>query len=179
MNPLAELLQTGLDTVTDVLGDIPVYEQLAKALAGVNNAFFIGRGLAHPIALEGAQKLKEISYIHAEAYPSSELKHGPLALVSPETPTIVAVPADDLKDKAVASIQEIKARRGPVFAFVSGPPGEIAELADHVLELPGCEPELAPVVIGVALQLLAYHTALALGRDIDQPRNLAKSVTVE
>ncbi|HEX6235795.1 MAG TPA: glutamine--fructose-6-phosphate transaminase (isomerizing) [Acidimicrobiales bacterium] len=152
-----------------------------EVVAPASSMFFVGRVRGHPVALEGAQKLKEVSYIHAEAYPAAELKHGPLALVSPEVPVAVVLPDDHLLDKNLASVEEIRARRGPVVAVTdadlgaAGDPGRFAA----VLRVPRTEPELAPVVLGVPLQLLAYHTALALGRDVDRPRNLAKSVTVE
>ena len=139
------------------------------------------------MALEGAQKLKEVSYIHAEAYPAAELKHGPLALVGPDVPTVVVLPDDHLLDKNLASVEEIRARRGPVIAVTDTAPavGNPWPGRDEPLSPPcspraaGPEPELAPMLLGIPLQLLAYHAALALGRDVDRPRNLAKSVTVE
>ena len=125
--------------------------------------------------------MKEISYIHAEAYPASELKHGPLALVSPDTPTVVVLPRDQLFEKSLSSLEEIRARRGPVIAITHAAPGDsrVADRADAVIEVPRSEPVLDPVLLNLPLQLLAYHAAVALGRDVDQPRNLAKSVTVE
>ncbi|MGH2870863.1 MAG: SIS domain-containing protein, partial [Solirubrobacteraceae bacterium] len=123
-----------------------------------------------------AQKLKEVSYIHAEAYPAAELKHGPLALVAPELPTVAVVPDDELLEKNLASLEQIHSRRGPVLAVAHSPLGE---RADHEILIPRSEPELDPILLGLPLQLLAYYTAAALDRDIDQPRNLAKSVTVE
>ena len=152
---------------------------IALRYAHCTSAFYIGRGPAFPIALEGAQKLKEISYIHAEAYPASELKHGPLALIEPGIPTVVALPHDALLDKSISSIEEVRARRGPVIAVTHPGDERIAERADAVIEVPRTEDVLNPVVMAVPLQLFAYHCALALGRHIDQPRNLAKSVTVE
>ena len=146
------------------------------------SVFFVGRVRGFPVALEGAQKLKEVSYIHAEAYPAAELKHGPLALVGPEVPVVVVLPDDHLLDKNLASVEEIRARRGPVVAVTDADLGAAGDVDDRfaaVLRVPRTEPELASVVLGIPLQLLAYHTALALGRDIDRPRNLAKSVTVE
>ena len=154
-------------------------EAIARRYADSRSAFYIGRGPGFPIALEGAQKLKEISYIHAEAYPASELKHGPLALVCPDIPTVIALPHDALLDKSIASLEEVRARSGPVIALTHPGDGRIAGRADAVIEVPPSEDVLNPVVMGVPLQLFAYHCALALGRDIDQPRNLAKSVTVE
>nr|WP_226351763.1 SIS domain-containing protein [Pseudonocardia sp. ICBG601] len=139
--------------------------------------FFVGRTRASPVAREGAQKLKEISYCHAEAYPASELKHGPLALVTPDMPSVVVVPDDELLAKNVGTIEQIRARGGPVIAVTDA---ELpAGLADAVLRVPRTEPELAPILLWIPLQLLARHTAVALGRDVDRPRNLAKSVTVE
>ena len=154
-------------------------KELALRYAHCTSAFYIGRGAAFPIALEGAQKLKEISYIHAEAYPASELKHGPLALVDRNIPTVAALPHDALLDKSIASIEEVRARCGPVIALTHPGDDRIAERADSVIEVPRSEDMLNPIVMAVPLQLFAYHCALALGRHIDQPRNLAKSVTVE
>ena len=152
---------------------------LGARYAQRTNAFFIGRASGFPVALEGAQKLKEISYIHAEAYPASELKHGPLALISPETPTVVVLPRDDLYEKSLSTLEEIRARRGPVLALTHAGDDRLGTKADDVLVVPQTEAELNPILMTVPLQLLAYHAAVALGRDVDQPRNLAKSVTVE
>ena len=153
--------------------------EIADQYKDSRSAFFIGRTYGYPIALEGAQKLKEISYIHAEAYPASELKHGPLALVTKETPCVVILPNDDLLEKSLSSLEEIKARNGSVIALTSATSKRIEKLANHVIQIPDVDALVLPVVMGVALQLLAYHSALSLGRDVDQPRNLAKSVTVE
>ena len=157
----------------------PHVKAIALRYAHCTSAFFIGRGPAYPIALEGAQKLKEISYIHAEAYPASELKHGPLALIEPRIPTVAALPHDALLDKSIASIEEVRARSGPVIAVTHPGDDRITERADAVIEVPRTEDVFNPIVMAVPLQLFAYHCALALGRHIDQPRNLAKSVTVE
>ncbi len=151
---------------------------LAREIAKASDAYFIGRAAGFPIAMEGALKLKEISYLHAEAYPASELKHGPLALISPETPTIVVMPRDDLFAKNVSTIEEIRARSGPVYVVTQ--PGDALPVATHgVIEVPKSEPEFDPLLLNIPLQLLAYHVALVKDRNIDQPRNLAKSVTVE
>jgi len=150
---------------------------LAKDLAEYQGMFFLGRVRGFPVAREGAQKLKEVSYLHAEAYPASELKHGPLALVGPELPTVAIVPDDELLDKNLATLGEIKARHGKVLLVGHAAPD--GELADSVLVIPKNEPELDPILLSVPLQLLAYHAAVALGNDVDRPRNLAKSVTVE
>jgi glucosamine--fructose-6-phosphate aminotransferase (isomerizing) len=141
--------------------------------------FFIGRVGGYAVALEGAQKLKEVSYVHAEAYPAAELKHGPLALVGPDVPTVVVLPDDHLLEKNLSSVEEIRARRGPVIAVTDADAVPDDGRFAAVIRAPRAEPELAPVVLGIPLQLLAYHAALALGRDVDRPRNLAKSVTVE
>ena len=171
-----ERLPTDIETA---LATEPHVRALAHRYAQCTSAFYIGRGPAFPIALEGAQKLKEISYIHAEAYPASELKHGPLALIDPSVPTVAALPHDALLDKSIASTEAVRARRGPVIALTHPGDDRIAQRADAVIEVPRTEDMLNPIVMAVPLQLFAYHCALALKRPIDQPRNLAKSVTVE
>ena len=163
-----------------VQGALAIEEEVAtvaKAIAGVESAFFIGRLGGYVAALEGAQKLKEVSYVHAEAYPAAELKHGPLALVSPEIPTVAVVPDDGLWEKNMGSLAEIRARRGPL-VVVTDSDRDVGD-ALAVLRVPRTAPELAPLLLGIPLQLLAYHAAVHLGRDVDKPRNLAKSVTVE
>ncbi|HEX6167232.1 MAG TPA: glutamine--fructose-6-phosphate transaminase (isomerizing) [Acidimicrobiales bacterium] len=175
----------GLDAlprhITSLLGSEPDVAAVARDLvAPAASMFFVGRVGGYAVALEGAQKLKEVSYIHAEAYPAAELKHGPLALISPEVPTVVVLPDDHLLEKNLGSVEEIRARRGPVIGVTDAT--EVADDDDRfaaVLRVPRGEPELAPVLLGIPLQLLAYHAAVALGRDVDHPRNLAKSVTVE
>ena len=151
--------------------------QIARQFAGAEHMFFIGRVRGWPVAREGAQKLKEVSYVHAEAYQAAELKHGPLALINSSMPSVVIVPSDDLVSKNVSTIEQIKARGGPVIALTSAdiPDG----LADATIRVPRAEAELEPILFNVPLQILAYHAAAKLGRDIDKPRNLAKSVTVE
>jgi glutamine---fructose-6-phosphate transaminase (isomerizing) len=151
--------------------------EIARRFAGAEHMFFIGRVRGWPVAREGAQKLKEISYVHAEAYQAAELKHGPLALINASMPSVVVVPADELLSKNISTIEQIKARGGPVIAVTSAdlPPA----LADAVIRVPAGEPELDPLLLNVPLQMLAYNIAAKLGRDIDKPRNLAKSVTVE
>jgi glucosamine--fructose-6-phosphate aminotransferase (isomerizing) len=149
----------------------------ARRFAAAEHMFFIGRVRGWPVAREGAQKLKEVSYVHAEAYQAAELKHGPLALINQSMPSVVIVPADDLVSKNISTIEQIKARGGPVIAVTSA--DLPASLADAVIRVPHGEPELEPMLLNVPLQLLAYHIAAKLGRDIDKPRNLAKSVTVE
>jgi len=168
--------------VEQVLTLEPEIKKIAEQYKNSQSAFFIGRTHGFPIALEGAQKLKEISYIHAEAYPASELKHGPLALVTTDTPCFVVLPNDDLLAKTVSSMEEIKARGGPIVAVTSAPhkaAPRIKTLSEAVLRVPDTGELTQPVLMAVVFQLLAYHSAVALGRDVDQPRNLAKSVTVE
>jgi len=151
--------------------------EIARRFAAAEHMFFIGRVRGWPVAREGAQKLKEVSYVHAEAYQAAELKHGPLALINSSMPSVVVVPSDDLLPKNISTIEQIKARGGPVIAVTSA---ELpAALADAVIRIPRGEPELDPLLLNVPLQILAYHVAAKLGRDIDKPRNLAKSVTVE
>jgi glucosamine--fructose-6-phosphate aminotransferase (isomerizing) len=161
--------------IREILEQEQAIADVAQRYADAQSAFFIGRATGYPVALEGAQKLKEISYVHAEAYPASELKHGPLALISPEVPSFVVLPDDALRDKNQSTVEQIRARGGPVVTV-----GHRAHPdADASLIVPKNEPELDPILLGIPLQLVAYHAALALGRDVDQPRNLAKSVTVE
>jgi len=150
---------------------------LAEVYAKCSSLLFVGRVRGWPVAREGAQKLKEVSYIHAEAYQSSELKHGPLALVSPELPTLAVVPDDELLDKNLATLAEIRARNGPVIALAHRPIR--SDLADHVVIIPNSERELDAILLTIPLQMFAYYTALARGNEVDRPRNLAKSVTVE
>jgi len=151
----------------------------AERFAGKANALFLGRGLHYPIALEGALKLKEISYIHAEAYPAGELKHGPLALVDAEMPVVVIAPNDSLLEKVKSNMQEVRARGGELFVFADQDSNFTASEGVHVIRTPRHAGVLSPVVHTIPVQLLAYHTALARGTDVDKPRNLAKSVTVE
>ncbi|MBY0443610.1 MAG: SIS domain-containing protein, partial [Burkholderiales bacterium] len=151
----------------------------AEQFAVKENALFLGRGLHYPIALEGALKLKEISYIHAEAYPAGELKHGPLALVTKEMPVVTVAPNDTLIEKLKSNMQEVRARGGELYVFADADSLITASEGVHVIRLPEHYGLLSPILHTVPLQLLAYHTALARGTDVDKPRNLAKSVTVE
>jgi len=165
------------DRITEVLASEDSIAEVAGKHSTAERMFFIGRVRTWPTAREGAQKLKEISYVHAEAYQAAELKHGPLALIDPNMPSVVLVPDDELVSKNLATIEQIKARGGPVIAVTNAdlPEG----LADSVIRVPHSEPELDPILFTVPLQIFAYHLARHLGRDIDKPRNLAKSVTVE
>jgi glucosamine--fructose-6-phosphate aminotransferase (isomerizing) len=143
------------------------------------NALYLGRGYLFPVALEGALKLKEISYIHAEGYAAGEMKHGPIALVDDNLPVVVIAPQDAWYEKILSNIQEVKARKGNVIAVVSEGDVVLKEMADDSIEIPATHPALAPLLAVIPLQLLAYHMAVLRGCNVDQPRNLAKSVTVE
>ncbi len=140
---------------------------------------YLGRDLHFPVALEGALKLKEISYIHAEGYPTAEMKHGPLALIDPETPSVFVAPRGSLHAKTLSNVEEVKARMGPVIAVGTEGDEEFIKLSDHYLPIPDVPEVVQPLLAVVPLQLLAYHVARIKGCDIDKPRNLAKSVTVE
>ena len=164
--------------IQEVLSDEPHIAEVARGLAGAQSLFFIGRVRGFPVAREGAQKFKEVSYRHAEAYQTSEVKHGPLALIDESLPTVVILPDDELTARNVAAMQQIAARKGPLVA-ITHPDVAVGEIAFPRITVPKNERELDPILLTIPLQLLAYHAALSLGHDIDKPRNLAKSVTVE
>lgn len=174
-------LLAALAALPDQIAGIVAREaELAPIVAGLaraEHAYFLGRAAGYAVAMEGALKLKEISYMHAEAYPASELKHGPLALISAETPTLMVLPDDDLLPKNLSTIAEVRTRGGPVLVITH--PGVVVDGVEASFAVPRSEPELDAILLNVPLQLLAYQVAQGLGRDIDQPRNLAKSVTVE
>jgi glucosamine--fructose-6-phosphate aminotransferase (isomerizing) len=174
-------LVSALEALPDQIGEILAHQDgittVAAALAPCHDVYFVGRAAGYAVAMEGALKLKEVSYKHAESYPASELKHGPLALIDPHTPSIVVLPRDDLFAKNLSTIEEIRARRGPVHVLTQ--PGARTPSVDGRIEVPASAPELDPILLSVPLQLLAYRVAQACGTEIDQPRNLAKSVTVE
>ncbi|GAB3581268.1 glutamine--fructose-6-phosphate transaminase (isomerizing) [Calidifontibacter terrae] len=163
--------------VQQILDSESAYTDVAVSFAKAQSVFYIGRVRGYPVAREGAQKLKEISYLHAEAYPSSELKHGPLALISPEMPTVAIVPDDELVDRNLGALHEVSARKGPLVVVTHE--GVDIDVDAARIDVPKNERELDPLLLTIPLQLLAYQVATALGRDIDRPRNLAKSVTVE
>ena len=152
---------------------------LAHRVAQARDVLYLGRGLHYPIALEGALKLKEISYIHAEAYPAGELKHGPLALVTAQMPVVTVAPNDALLEKLKSNLHEVRARGGELFVFADADTHIESGEGVHVIRMPEHYGMLSPLLHVVPLQLLAYHTAVARGTDVDKPRNLAKSVTVE
>ena len=152
---------------------------LAEYYAAAQNFLYLGRGYQFPVALEGALKLKEVSYIHAEGYPAAEMKHGPIALIDENMPVVVMAPRDSVYGKVVSNIEEVSARNGRIIAVVSDEAPELVGRVDHLVRVPQTVPCLLPVLTTVPLQLLAYHAAVARGCDVDRPRNLAKSVTVE
>jgi glucosamine--fructose-6-phosphate aminotransferase (isomerizing) len=157
----------------------PQIERLAQNLAKARDVLYLGRGTSFPIALEGALKLKEISYIHAEGYPAAEMKHGPIALIDENMPVVFIAPKDTVHSKIMSNVEEVKARGGRVIALTSEGDGEIARLADATFTIPVTHDLLTPILSVLPLQLLAYHVAVRRGCNVDQPRNLAKSVTVE
>lgn len=167
------------EQVKQVISQANHIEAIAQTYHHCNNWLFLGRKYNYPIALEGALKLKEISYIHAEGYAAGEMKHGPIALINPQMPTVAIVARDDMQQKMISNIQEIKSRRGPVIAITTEGEDEVKQLVDETIEVPATLDFLAPILAVVPCQLLAYYCASFLKRDIDKPRNLAKSVTVE
>jgi glucosamine--fructose-6-phosphate aminotransferase (isomerizing) len=154
-------------------------KSLAQAYVEERNALYLGRGVNFPVALEGALKLKEISYVHAEGYPAAEMKHGPIALIDDDMPVVFLAPRDHVYLKVLSNMEEVKARGGRIIAITSEGNGDLRRLAAHQLKVPAVAPLLSPVVTVLPLQLLAYHIATLRGCDVDRPRNLAKSVTVE
>ena len=167
------------DKISRVLEQEKRIADFSKTFTYAQNFIYLGRGYNYPVAMEGALKLKEISYIHAEGYPAAEMKHGPIALISQEMPVVVVAPRCGTYEKVVSNIQEIKARKGKVIAIVTEGDQMVSKIADYVIEVPETEECLTPLLTVIPLQLLAYHIAVVKGCDVDQPRNLAKSVTVE
>lgn len=176
---VTEALRNLPDLIVETLKLNDQIEHLSSIYTYVHNFLYLGRGYNFPSALEGALKLKEISYIHAEGYPAAEMKHGPIALIDRELPTVVIAPADELHEKVISNIQQVKARGGSVIAVVTKGDTTIAEIADHTIEIPEVPECISPVIVSIPLQLLAYHIAVKKGCNVDMPRNLAKSVTVE
>jgi glucosamine--fructose-6-phosphate aminotransferase (isomerizing) len=177
LDDLARLPQAVNDVI---LGQESRMEALAKRYFRSENFLYLGRGINYPIALEGALKLKEISYIHAEGYPAGEMKHGPIALIDREMPVVaIATGSDTVFEKVKSNLQEVKARDGVVIALTDRDPEELGGVCDEIIEVPSVSPLLQPIVNVIPLQLLAYFTGVRRGADVDQPRNLAKSVTVE
>lgn len=173
-----ELIQVP-DKIAEILKEEKNIEKIASIYKDVTNALYLGRGILFPVALEGALKLKEISYIHAEGYPAAEMKHGPIALIDESLPVVVLAVQDRSYEKMVSNIQEVKARKGKVIAIVSKGDKVVKKMADQVIEIPNCHEALSPLLSVIPLQILSYHIAVMRGCNVDQPRNLAKSVTVE
>ena len=178
-----QVLLTELDSIPDLIKECLETEEATKYIAedikDISNSLYLGRGIGFPIALEGALKLKEISYIHAEGYPAAEMKHGPIALIDEGFPVVVIATKSSSYEKVVSNIQEVKARKGKVIAIVTKGDVDVRESADYVIEIPDANDAFLPLLATIPLQLLAYHVALLRGCNVDQPRNLAKSVTVE
>ncbi len=179
LNRLLFELESIPEKVAEVLKSDSLCEEISKIYKDVNNALYLGRGYSFPVALEGALKLKEISYIHAEGYPAAEMKHGPIALIDEEMPVFVVATKGPSYEKVVSNIQEVKARKGKIIAIVTQGDEDVKETADHVIEIPHTEEQFIPILATIPFQLLSYHIALMRGCNVDQPRNLAKSVTVE
>ncbi|MBT4969385.1 MAG: SIS domain-containing protein, partial [Bacteroidetes bacterium] len=167
------------DKVAEVMKTNDRVKEIAAVFKDAKNFLYLGRGLNFPVALEGALKLKEISYIHAEGYPAAEMKHGPIALIDENMPVVVIATNKNIYDKVLSNIQEVKARKGVIIAVVNKGDKVISEVADYVIEIPETDEIFSPMISVVPLQLLAYHIAVMRGCHVDQPRNLAKSVTVE
>jgi glucosamine--fructose-6-phosphate aminotransferase (isomerizing) len=172
-------LEGAARAIDDVLKEDGALQKLAECFIHRDHALFLGRGPMYPVAMEGALKLKEISYIHAEAYAAGELKHGPLALVDENMPVIAVAPNGHLLEKVKSNLQEVKARGGELYVFADGKAGFASEPGVNVIPMPHGDELTDPMIYTVPLQLLAYHVAVLKGTDVDQPRNLAKSVTVE
>ncbi|MCH7575719.1 MAG: glutamine--fructose-6-phosphate transaminase (isomerizing) [Candidatus Marinimicrobia bacterium] len=176
---MAQAIEALPEMANASLGTAGQVQEIAAQFERSRDFLYLGRGLNFPVALEGALKMKEISYIHAEGYPAAEMKHGPIALIDENMPVVCIAPRDDTYGKILSNIQEVKARRGRIIALTSEGDKGINELADHIIQLPETIPALYPILAAIPLQLLAYHIAVGLGLNVDQPRNLAKCVTVE
>jgi len=173
LDGIPELVQETLESTAEKVIEI------SEIYKDAPNALYLGRGYNFPSALEGALKLKEISYIHAEGYPAAEMKHGPIALIDENMPVVIIATKTGHYEKVVSNAQEIKARKGQIIAVVNKGDSEVRRIADHVIEIPNSSEEFSPILAAIPLQLLSYYIAVKLGRNVDQPRNLAKSVTVE
>ena len=172
-------LDTIPNKVEEALSGDEKIKEIAAKYKDAANFLYLGRGYNFPVALEGALKLKEISYIHAEGYPAAEMKHGPIALIDEQMPVVVIAVNSNHYEKVVSNIEEIKARKGKIIAVVTEGDTQVKELADYIMEVPKTPESLSPLVTTIPLQLLSYHIAVMLDKNVDQPRNLAKSVTVE
>jgi glucosamine--fructose-6-phosphate aminotransferase (isomerizing) len=176
---IIEELEALPDKVGAILAQNEHIKVIAQKYAKATAMMFLGRQFNYPVAIEGALKMKEVSYIHASGHPSAELKHGIIALITPEVPTVVIAPEDSVLEKNISNIEEVRARKGPIIAIGTEGCTKLKKVADDFIGIPACPDYLSPILTAIPLQLLAYHTAVALGCDVDKPRNLAKSVTVE
>ena len=167
------------EKVRTIIAQSHIIEEIADKYKEKRNFLYLGRGINFPVALEGALKLKEISYIHAEGYPAAEMKHGPIALIDEDMPVVFIATKDQIYDKVISNIEEVRARKGKIIAVANYGDEKIGKLADHTIYIPETNQALIPILAVIPLQLLAYYMAVKRGCDVDQPRNLAKSVTVE
>jgi len=165
--------------IEQIFKTAPIIQKIAKKYCHTESFLFLGRGLNYPVAMEGALKLKEISYIHAEGFSAAEIKHGPIALINEKTPSLFIVTDDRLHDKIISNMKEVKSRGGRIIAVATEGDRDVCTIADDVIEVPKAAEYMYPFLMSIPLQFLAYYAALELGRDVDQPKNLAKSVTVE
>jgi glucosamine--fructose-6-phosphate aminotransferase (isomerizing) len=165
--------------IEQVLRQEDAIAKIARKYTAVADMLYLGRGINYPIALEGALKLKEISYIHAEGYPAGEMKHGPIALIDDKMPVVVLIPRDEVFDKTLSNLKEVESRGGRIIAVTDAPDKELVRIAESMIEVPATSTSLTPLILTIPMQLLAYYVAVERGTDVDQPRNLAKSVTVE
>lgn len=176
---IAQEIQKLPEKIQKILDNAESIKEIAKTYSSAKNFIYLGRGYNFPVALEGALKLKEISYIHAEGYPAAEMKHGPIALIDKDMPVVFIAPKDEIYDKIVSNIEEVRSRKGKVIVIATEGDDKISRIADHVIYIPETLPMLSAILAVIPLQLLSYYIAVELGRDVDKPRNLAKSVTVE
>jgi len=179
---VAELLKPAFvipSQIEAIITNEPTVQGIARKYASARDFLFLGRGINYPVAFEGALKLKEISYIHAEGYSAGEMKHGPIALIDDKMPVVVLIPNDELFEKSLSNMKEVESRNGRIIAVTNHTSPELVRIAADIIEVPATSSLLTPVLMTVPLQLMAYHIAVERGTDVDQPRNLAKSVTVE
>jgi glucosamine--fructose-6-phosphate aminotransferase (isomerizing) len=179
LNELLSEIELLPSKIEKILESNDYIKNIAETFKDASNFLYLGRGYNFPVALEGALKLKEISYIHAEGYPAAEMKHGPIALIDKNMPVVVLAPNSQHYEKVLSNIEEVKTRKGRIIAIVTEGDTEMKNLAEYIIKIPNTVEALSPILTVVPLQLLAYHIAVMRGCDVDQPRNLAKSVTVE
>jgi glucosamine--fructose-6-phosphate aminotransferase (isomerizing) len=179
LKEIADNLKKVPDLINEMVQKREEYKKIALEFKDMKNFLYLGRGMNFPIALEGALKLKEISYIHAEGYPAAEMKHGPIALIDENMPVVIIAPSDRIYDKIISNIEEVKARKGRIIALANDGDENISHYADYILRVPKVKTIFAPIINVIPLQFMSYYIAVARNCNVDQPRNLAKSVTVE